>query len=134
MKPCETQSQTGSRRSLLVVGVIVLLVLLGISGYYWSSRSTAEVDTVIAQRTESYTCPHCGNQFELSIEEATTMLRSEQGIICPKCGRSDAEKAHVEIAIGGFARGEAQPAEPEDDADTDRPATPVGGARKKGGQ
>ncbi len=128
----ETRGPTGGRRRMIVVGVIVLLVLAGVSGYYWSSRSNSEIDAAIARKSESYTCPHCGFAFELSVEDATAMLRSNQGILCPQCGRSDAEKARVEVAIGGFARGDTDSPPPEEDAAPDRPAAPVGGARKKG--
>ncbi len=97
------------KRSVVLGGVLV--VLIGISAYFWTRAPAEERDSRIASIKELFTCPHCGHQWEMTHEESTQMLMGGNGFICPSCGQSDAKKANPEFVMGGFGDPEPEHAE-----------------------
>lgn len=114
------------------VGLIAVLVLLcGVSAYMWLSNSGAETDTAITSKTETWKCPSCGKEFQLSVAEATAMLRTpSHDIVCPNCGAGGAERESEVLSMsgglpsGGSGNGDDQSAEEEEEEQA--PARPKG--------
>ncbi len=114
------------------IGLIVLLVILtGISAYLWSNSGT-ETDDSIAHLSESFTCPHCGNSFELTTQAQAEMLRARQDFVCPACEKGGSLKDHVIVHISGPV-GSVEPP-PERGAIGEEPSRPeaVGGLQPLG--
>lgn len=102
------------------VGLIaVLVVLCGVSAYMWMSSSGTETDTAIAGIKETYKCSECDKQFELTVAQATAMLRtSRHEIVCPYCDGGGAEREGDLVSmLGGFPAGggSADDDEPEEE-------------------
>jgi len=85
------------------VGLVgVLVVLIAISAYMWTTKSTtAEVDQHIAQMKQSYTCRNCGKKFELTVAQARQELRTKHDIICPYCKHGNAIKDEEVLVNAG---------------------------------
>ncbi len=91
----------------------ILVVLIGISVYMWSSRETLETDNAIAQTSESYSCTKCGNEFQLTVQEASDQLAAQGGVVCPACNETTGQKRDVKVRMGSFAdSAEEEPQEP----------------------
>jgi ribosomal protein L37AE/L43A len=85
------------------VGLVAVLILLcGVSAYMWMSNSELETDTAIAKKTETWKCPACEEQFQLTVAEVTAMLRTARhDIVCPKCGEGGAEREGEILSMSG---------------------------------
>lgn len=70
-------------RTAVMVGVLV--VLIGIAVYVWSTSEGTQVDPKFAEMKQGYNCPHCGKDFELTGSEITSMIEKDGGITCPFC-------------------------------------------------
>lgn len=111
--------------------IVVLVVLSGVSIYLWNNSGT-ETDESLAEASDSFTCPHCGNSFELSSLAQAEMLQAEQDFICPACAKGGSLKDNVIVHISGPA-GPAKPAERgETGEEASRPEA-VGGLQPLGG-
>jgi len=85
------------------VGLAAVLVLLcGVSVYMWTSNTGEESDNKIVEKKEKWTCPHCGKDFELSVSEATAMMRTKRHeIVCPYCKEGGATRDDIVMTMGG---------------------------------
>lgn len=108
----------------------VLIVLVGISVYLWTTKADTETDTTVAQTKEKFKCPHCEKEFELTNAESTRMYQSGTGIICPFCKESGSSKTNIEFTIGGFGGGDDGTSE-EEEVEEEGPATAKGGLQPK---
>ncbi|MCB9855727.1 MAG: hypothetical protein H6818_08560 [Phycisphaerales bacterium] len=114
-----------------MIGVLVVLVIGGIlSWVYLMPRQ--EVSPGLAEIKNQYSCSHCGNSFELSPVEVQEMLRTEDGITCPACGKI-IDKA--DAVSQSRALGETDTGNNEDEAaDADAPVIlKPSGMRRTGG-
>lgn len=115
--------------------VVLFLIAGGISFYAYVSNKKSSVDVAVSERSEEYTCPHCGGVFNLTIAEATQMRRSQGAIVCKQCGEKGASK-EIEFSIGGMGGGSTASDWGEEDEEDDvvevkQPRRTSGGMRKK---
>lgn len=90
------------RRKYTQVAIVGLILAgAGVSAYLWNlSEFGEEVDPLIANARETYTCLKCRAEFEFSVADATRLYRREQKVTCPSCGGT-AEKANPVYDLGG---------------------------------
>lgn len=84
----------------ILIGILV--VLIGVAVYVWSTQEGEQVDPKLAETKLSYNCPHCNQAFQLTMEEEVNMVHEHRGVICPHCGKNinDVEQARTDY--GGF--------------------------------
>jgi DNA-directed RNA polymerase subunit RPC12/RpoP len=99
-------------RTPVMIGILV--VLLGIAGYLWSTSAGTEVDQRFETMKQTYNCPHCGGTFELTGAESTQLIEAHGSIICPLCSKDieDLARATANPIEGGAIDEEST--EPED--------------------
>lgn len=108
----------------------VLVVLCGVSAYMWTSGAGEQADPTIAAVSESWRCSECDKQFDLTVAEATSMLRTTRHeIVCPHCGEGGAEREGELVYMGGaLPTGSGGDGDDDDseEEEEERPATPGG--------
>ena len=84
--------RSATKRRLVIVAV--LIVGGCVSAYLWIAVGVgrSEVDPVIAEAMESFTCDKCGHVFEMSIGDIIKMRRARGDVLCPDCGEPGARK------------------------------------------
>ncbi len=117
------------------IGVSALLAgLIGVSIYMWSENAGEEVDNSISQRTQKWQCGQCDGEFELTVAESTEMFKaSKQGVICPLCQATGAEKQDVQAFVGrrGFGSDAASDDEEEEEEEQEAEDVHSFGGRQK---
>ncbi|MFQ5411753.1 MAG: zinc ribbon domain-containing protein [Phycisphaerae bacterium] len=101
---------------------VVLIALIGISVYMWTSQEETGADMAIGEQMEQYTCSNCNTTFELTNAEASEMYRAGKGVVCPECGTSDAEKQGVDVTIGFLTPADVETADATEDEEEAPPA------------
>ncbi len=81
-----------SRTSVALI--VILLVLISISAYFWTSvgLGSPETDSRIANTMQTFVCEKCGHVFELPMSEVAKVRRAQGVISCPKCKERGARK------------------------------------------
>jgi hypothetical protein len=85
-----------------IIAAVVLVVLVGISIYVWtSSGKEAGNDQGAMGIKEKFTCSKCNKTFELTVDQVRKERQANDGKLkCPLCGADDPEKQDVKIEIG----------------------------------
>ena len=99
--------------------IVVLAVLAVVAVVAWQFRPTTEVAAEFSEAMQTYHCPHCNSDFEISGPDAQAQLSAGQSITCPNCSKSiddwssairhadaveeiqDVEESPVPRAVGG---------------------------------
>ncbi|MCA9256016.1 MAG: hypothetical protein KDA33_10280 [Phycisphaerales bacterium] len=116
-------------RTGIMVGVLV--VLIGIAVYVWTTSGGTEVDPTFAQAKQGFTCPHCGNAFELSGDEITSMINSDGGVVCPGCSKKIDDYVSAKSPTGELGGGyDAGGDSGDTGGDEDQPPQAVGGRQR----
>lgn len=115
-----------------VVLAVVLVLLCGVSAYLWTTQTGTETDAGVAELKEVWHCSECSKQFELSVAEATAMLRtSRHEIVCPFCKQGGAERdsSTLMIMAGGVPTADVDGGEGDDEEEEEEEKPPeVGGS------
>ncbi len=126
-------------RQTAVLAVCLLVLSVGLGGFFWRHITHTRSDSDVADQMQSYTCSHCNKSFEISVGEAAAMRRSSGDVLCPYCNQGDTRKDNVVIDMGG--QREAEPATEEEDSEEvgreDRPRprpVPAAGRTPKAGR
>ncbi len=112
---------------------VVLVLGLGISIYLWSSLGSADSgDTSVMGQMQTFVCPACKQEFQMTVEQAIAERRAKEGDIhCPKCGAGGTVKQDVKVNFGGPTLDSND--RPVEQVDEDPPKVPGGGMQPIGG-
>lgn len=117
------------RRSIVLLGVLGILVVISI--VVWKNSSGEESAEVFNTAMAEYTCPSCNQAFSMTGAESVEALRSDEGIICPHCGKPlDRKSVLGARELGGAETADAAAEEPEE---YDEPVKAETGTMRKPG-
>lgn len=94
----------------------ILVGLIGVSIFVWKNSQGEESSDVFNNDLAQYTCPSCNQSFTMTGAESVAAQRSEEGIVCPHCGKPLDRPAVLAARRAGDANS-------SDDAATDTPGT-----------
>lgn len=117
----------------MIILSVVLVVLVGLSIYLWTRGGEKQTDMTVASQLQKVTCPNCNYSWEMTTQKLTEMRRANEGrIVCPQCGKMEAEKQDVQVRMG-FGSTPPEEEEGEKAEEVQRPTTPAGSMRPIGG-